>query len=183
MSQMVFCRGCGQEIHETAPTCPHCGAVQHAVYAGTTGSAATAVGDEHPGFWMRVGAALIDALITYILAFIAGLVLGVTLGALGGVSDAGIEAWGALVGVLVAWVYSAGFESSPHQATPGKMALGIVVTDLHGQRIGFWRATGRHFGKIISGLILLIGYIMCAFTARKQCLHDMMAGCLLYRKR
>ncbi|MYM93926.1 TM2 domain-containing protein [Duganella vulcania] len=27
---MVFCRGCGKEIHETAPTCPHCGAPQHA---------------------------------------------------------------------------------------------------------------------------------------------------------
>ncbi|WP_114501151.1 NINE protein, partial [Klebsiella pneumoniae] len=26
MSSMVYCRGCGKEIHETAKSCPHCGA-------------------------------------------------------------------------------------------------------------------------------------------------------------
>jgi uncharacterized RDD family membrane protein YckC len=62
------------------------------------------------------------------------------------------------------------------------MALGIKVTDLSGERIGFGKATGRYFGKIISGLILLIGYIMVAFTEKKQGLHDMMAGCLVVSK-
>jgi len=53
---------------------------------------------------------------------------------------------------------------------------------MDGNRIGFGRATGRHFAKIISGIILLIGYLMVAFTQKKQGLHDMMAGCLVVNK-
>lgn len=80
---------------------------------------------------------------------------------------------------VAAWLYFSVFESSRLQATPGKLALGIRVTDLEGNRIGFGRATGRFFSKIVSGLILDIGYIMAAFTSRKQALHDMMAGTLV----
>ena len=73
-------------------------------------------------------------------------------------------------------------ESSPKQATLGKMALSIVVTDLEGKRISFGKATGRYWGKIISGLILCIGYFMAGFTEKKQAFHDMMAGCLVVAK-
>ena len=73
-------------------------------------------------------------------------------------------------------------ESSPTQGTLGKMALGIKVTDLEGDKIDFGRATRRHFAKIISALILYIGFIMVAFTQEKQGLHDMMAGCLVVTK-
>ena len=73
-------------------------------------------------------------------------------------------------------------ESSRFQGTLGKLAVQIKVTDLDGNRISFGRATGRHFGKIVSGMILMIGYIMVAFTERKQGLHDIMAGCLVVRK-
>jgi uncharacterized RDD family membrane protein YckC len=62
------------------------------------------------------------------------------------------------------------------------MALGIVVTDLNGERLSFGRATGRYFGQIVSALTLGIGFLMCAWTENKQCLHDMMAGCLMYKK-
>ena len=62
------------------------------------------------------------------------------------------------------------------------MAVGIKVTDLHGNRIGFGRASGRYFGKFISAMIIGIGYVMAAFTKRKQGLHDMMAGCLVIRQ-
>ena len=72
-------------------------------------------------------------------------------------------------------------ESSSRQATVGKMALGLKVTDLEGRRISFARASGRHFAKYISGMILLIGYIMAGFTERKQALHDMIAGTLVQR--
>lgn len=178
---MVFCRGCGKEIHETAPTCPHCGAVQNAIYTAPAGAVGLAADSSHPGFWLRVVAFLIDTVVQVIAGAVVGLVLGVAIGVGGGEADtAGVA--GNVLGLIVGWLYFAFFESSHLQATPGKLALGIVVTDLNGQRIGFWQATGRHFGKIVSALILLIGYVMCAFTARKQCLHDMMAGCLLYRK-
>jgi uncharacterized RDD family membrane protein YckC len=81
------------------------------------------------------------------------------------------------------WLYFALMESSPKQATLGKMAVGIKVTDMNGKRIGFGRATGRHFAKILSGIILGIGYLMIAFTEKKQGLHDIMSGCLVIKKR
>ncbi len=79
------------------------------------------------------------------------------------------------------WIYEAAMESSSKQATVGKMALGLKVTDLEGRRISFPRATGRHFAKYVSGMALLIGYIMAGFTERKQALHDMIAGTLVVR--
>ena len=80
------------------------------------------------------------------------------------------------------WLYFALMESSSKQATLGKMALGIIVTDLNGNRLSFGRATGRYFGKIISGAILMIGYIMAGFTEKKQALHDIIAGCLVVNR-
>jgi uncharacterized RDD family membrane protein YckC len=80
---------------------------------------------------------------------------------------------------LVAWLYSAPMECSRKQATLGKLALGIQVTDLDGERVSFHRATGRFFGKILSTLILALGYLMAAFTQRRQALHDRMAGALV----
>ena len=72
-------------------------------------------------------------------------------------------------------------ESSAKQATLGKMALGLVVVDVDGNRISFLRALGRYFAKILSGIILLIGYIMVGFTERKQGLHDMIASTLVVK--
>jgi uncharacterized RDD family membrane protein YckC len=80
------------------------------------------------------------------------------------------------------WLYFALLESSAWQATIGKKTLGLEVTDLAGQRISFARATGRYFGKIISAMIFMVGFIMAGFTAQKQALHDMMAGTLVMRK-
>ena len=62
------------------------------------------------------------------------------------------------------------------------MALGIKVTDLNGRRIGFGKASGRFFGRILSMAIFFIGCIMIAFTEKKQGLHDKMAGCLVVKK-
>ncbi len=84
-----------------------------------------------------------------------------------------------IISVVIQWLYYALMESSAKQATLGKMALNIKVTDMSGNRISFARATGRYFGKIISGMILNIGYIMAGFTEKKQALHDMMANCLV----
>ena len=74
------------------------------------------------------------------------------------------------------------FESGVHQSTFGKRLLGIKVTDLSGNPISFGRASARHFGKILSQLIFMIGYLMMKFTDNSQCLHDMLAGCLVVKK-
>jgi uncharacterized RDD family membrane protein YckC len=80
------------------------------------------------------------------------------------------------------WLYFAYLESGEKQATWGKQALGIYVTDLAGQRVTFGRATGRFFAKIVSGLIPLgIGFVMAGFTERRQALHDMIASTLVLR--
>lgn len=87
-----------------------------------------------------------------------------------------------VINAVIEWLYFALFESSAKQATFGKMIVGIKVTDLQGNKISFGRATGRYFGKILSGFILGIGYLMAAFTERKQALHDILSSCLVVNK-
>ena len=84
--------------------------------------------------------------------------------------------------LIITWCYYSGMESSPLQATLGKLLVGIYVTDLEENLITFGKATGRFFGKIISSLILTIGYWLAGFTEKKQALHDMLAGCLVLKK-
>jgi uncharacterized RDD family membrane protein YckC len=86
---------------------------------------------------------------------------------------------GGALGLVAGWIYEAAMQSSSKQATLGKMIFGLQVTDLNGQRISFARATGRHFAKYVSGMILFIGYIMAGFSERKQALHDVIAGTLV----
>jgi len=126
-------------------------------------------------------AALIDGVVLLITGCVVGGVVGGMYGALTGTAE-GVEYLGNLIGLVIGWLYHAILESSPVQASLGKMALGIRVTDMNGDRISFGRATGRHFAKILSGLLLLIGYIMAGFTEKKQALHDIMASCLVVKK-
>jgi uncharacterized RDD family membrane protein YckC len=87
------------------------------------------------------------------------------------------------IAVVGGWLYFAMMESSSWQATLGKRALSIQVTDMAGQRISFGRASGRHFSKIITNLIpFAIGWILAGVTEKKQALHDMIASCLVLRK-
>jgi uncharacterized RDD family membrane protein YckC len=150
---------------------------------------------KYAGFWRRFFAYLIDAILFWVVfVVVIGGALGVTdLELSGTVGDStgqmsrpatASEDTQLLfqLGVLVlSWLYFALLESSPRQGTLGKMALGIKVTDLDGNRITFGRATGRFFAKIISGVILMIGYIMAAFTAKKQALHDIIASTLVIK--
>jgi uncharacterized RDD family membrane protein YckC len=79
------------------------------------------------------------------------------------------------------WLYEALMISSAKQATVGKMAFGLKVTDSQGQRLSFAHATGRHFAKYISFLTMCIGFIMAGFTEKKQALHDLIAGTLVIK--
>jgi uncharacterized RDD family membrane protein YckC len=74
-------------------------------------------------------------------------------------------------------------ECSSRQGTLGKRAIGIVVTDIDGRHISFARAVGRNLGKIVSAIIYYVGFIMIAFTKKKQGLHDITANCLVVVKR
>jgi uncharacterized RDD family membrane protein YckC len=84
---------------------------------------------------------------------------------------------------VLGWLYYALMESSAYQGTLGKVALGLIVTDMQGRRISFGRASGRFFAKLLTGLIpFLIGYIMAGFTEKRQALHDIIASCLVLKK-
>ena len=80
------------------------------------------------------------------------------------------------------WMYYSVMESSSKQATIGKLACGLVVTNKNGNRTHFGQASARYWGMIASFLTLGIGFLMCTWTKRRQCLHDMVAGCLVLRK-
>jgi uncharacterized RDD family membrane protein YckC len=128
------------------------------------------------GFWRRCAAQVIDGFIIAFISFVAGIVLGVVLVA-AGVRDASASRIpGYIVGMAISWLYFALQESSAVQASLGKRAFGLKVVDERGQRIEFGRATFRFFGKILSGLILGIGFLMAGLTPRKQALHDIFAG-------
>ena len=136
----------------------------------------------YAGFWKRVAASLIDFAILFPAGFIIGIFFGFIYVTVFGTQE-GLQASATIFGWICNWLYMVLMESSSLQATVGKMALGIKVTDMYGHRVSFGRATGRHFSKILSGLIFCVGYMMAGFTNKKQALHDMIAGCLVVNKR
>jgi uncharacterized RDD family membrane protein YckC len=130
------------------------------------------------GFWIRVLAYIVDSIILWVVYFVLMLLFGFDMDSMMADPEAA-SSMGSVLGLLniVIWLaYSVGFISSNLQATPRKLVVGIKVTDNQGQRLGVPRALGRELSKNISALILLIGFIMVAFTDRKRGLHDMIAG-------
>jgi uncharacterized RDD family membrane protein YckC len=150
----------------------------------------------YAGFWKRFVAYIIDDIVLSVAGFLIVLLIGVVFGLsflsmLSGdaestvallVAAASAIIMAILALMIVGWLYYALMEASASQGTLGKMAIGIKVTDLDGNRISFGRATGRYFGKIVSAMILDIGFIMAGFTEKKQALHDIMASCLVVNK-
>jgi Predicted membrane protein/domain len=123
----------------------------------------------YAGFWRRTAAYAIDGLVLLAPAWIIGYVL----------RDNPVLVF--IGQAVLYWLYTAFLESGALQATLGKKLFGTKVTDVQGERISFMRASGRYFAMFVSALILGIGFLMAAFTAKKQALHDIMAGCLVLR--
>jgi uncharacterized RDD family membrane protein YckC len=143
---------------------------------------------QYGGFWIRVVAAIIDGLVVNSVVAPVAFLIAAAIGFAGlavSMPGQGIHLVSAIVGGALgfvgSWLYEAVMLSSSRQATLGKMAVSLKVTDLAGNRLSFERATGRHFAKYISGATLGIGYVMVAFTDRHQALHDMIAGTLVQR--
>ena len=200
----MYCSKCGAPMTDGAAFCSSCGQAFSTTVALSrtplmnppSSSAASRV--EYGGFWLRFLAYLIDGMVMGVgvvlilipLIFLTG--LGSLLSEIhpqeelndaGALLIFGVIFLFATVSLAVTWLYHALMESSEWQATVGKKALGLVVTDSGGRRVSFWRATGRHFAKIVTNMVpAFIGYIMAGFTEKKQALHDMMAGCLILRR-
>ncbi len=196
------CVKCGLDTPEGATFCPYCGVDLRVPREICPPIPPTHV-FAYAGFWLRFLAYLIDDLIIsflvtplYFIIFlpllatslpviehypyssydIPVIVISLILKLV-----AGIMLY-CFLALVVTWLYYALTESSQMQATLGKMALGIVVTDLYGRRVSFGRASARFFGKILSD-IYYIGYILAGFTEKKQALHDIIAGCLVIKRR
>ncbi len=209
MRSMKTCPSCGKPpSSEAPPTAPfsytkssagaqtfqssdyHSAASQPSAGPSYTAFSVSSSAPAYAGFWLRVGAYLLDSLIVGVLGFIFSIIIGGVIGGilgsaeLSGNIDAAIQSPGFefvvnLSSVIIGWLYFSLQESSKVQATLGKRALGCKVTDLAGNRISFGRATARYFSKIVSALILCIGFIMIAFNPMKQGLHDKMADTLV----
>lgn len=156
-------------------------ATHFSVAGGATGSIALPPGAAiEAGFWRRCAAYLLDGVVLGALCWGLGAAAAPMLAAGSSVTSIASGVMGLYALLLVMnWLYFALQESSAAQATLGKRALGIKVTDDYGRRIGFGRASGRFFGKILSSLIFNIGFMLAGWTARKQALHDMIAGSLV----
>lgn len=147
------------------------------------------------GFWIRVLALLIDGAVISAALIPVQIIFGGAMAAMGGGMRSGRirhpeEAMLVIlpmVGVyivtalVVSWLYEALLTSSSKQATLGKMALGLKVIDKQGERLSFWHATGRYCAKWVNSLTLGIGWLVAGFSARKQGLHDMIAGTYVVR--
>jgi uncharacterized RDD family membrane protein YckC len=132
-------------------------------------------GPQYAGFLRRFVAHLVDDLIVQCcLGFLLfGLLHAPTHGH-------GLAGYG-LFQLFVSWLYYASMESSGHQATLGKMLLGMKVTMTNGDRLTFGEASLRFFGKILSS-ITIIGYLLPIFTKRKQALHDFVADTVVVKE-
>ena len=137
---------------------------------------------QYADFGSRLGAFLIDLVILVIGGMVLGFIVGFGM-ASSGSSALNIQLAANGLGLLFNWLYYALSESSTMMGTPGKKILGLVVTDLQGQRISFGRATGRYFGRILSGLALLMGYFAMLWSPMNQTWHDQMAGTLVLKTR
>lgn len=181
----MMCQSCGAEVRPAFRFCHACGSTQLGVVSAAQAptpawhgsppvvqaptSSVNVSGMGYAGFWRRTAACTVDQII-------ASVFFGLPLVLVMDISSVMTVLAFNLVGLVLGWLYYALQESSRHQATFGKRALGLVVSDMNGQRLSFARATGRHFGRFLSILICFAGYFMALFTERRQTLHDKLAG-------
>jgi uncharacterized RDD family membrane protein YckC len=177
---------------------PGYGQPQYGQPGGTVGYYTPQPQIAYGGFWLRFVATFIDGLIIgvpiFVIVFFAVLATTDVSGRGNNFNNnnfvgGGVQLIAILAMMPVQWLYSALMESSSKQATLGKMAVGLKVTDLNGNPIGFGRATGRFFAKFLTSNIPLLGTILVIVSAimigagqRKQGIHDHIASTLVLTK-
>jgi len=180
---IVFCNRCGHASAEDAQFCQRCGTSLTISPAAAVQTALPSRVPHFGGFWIRVVAAFLDFLFLFGVLIPVRMLLGSVATAIG--MNANISIHGTLVAwrivrisisVVLVFIYRTMMESSELQATLGKIAVRLKVTDLRGERISFSRAVGRYFAKLLSLSSLGLGYLMAAFDEEKQALHDRVAG-------
>lgn len=136
---------------------------------------------EYAGFWVRTGAAIIDALLIFIvvtplLNTIYGsgywLIESFTVGVWDVILNYVLPA----IAVILFWVYKS--------ATPGKMAVKLIIVDAKtGGKPSVGQFVGRYFAYYLSTLPLFLGIIWVGIDKRKQGWHDKLAGTVVLRSK
>ena len=191
----MHCSRCGMDVPDTAGMCPRCGRAAgggnadlavatldppHLARGGR--AVAAAPRGRYAGFLRRVAAAMLDGVIYTLLLVPLIVVFGVLAGpwlSQGTEPSPGIVLLYYAASWALGWLYYASQHASRHQATFGKRALRIKVVTLDGRRLTFAHASGRYLAYLVAGFTFGIGYVIAAFTRRRQALHDMMAKTLV----
>jgi uncharacterized RDD family membrane protein YckC len=130
----------------------------------------------YAGFWVRVGAKIIDGIVLSVVGF--------ALAIAGNLVTSHLIARSALQNIL-SFVLNVGYVTyfiGAYSATPGKMACGLRVVRPDGEKISYARACGRCFAEFVSSLILGIGYLMVIFDEEKRALHDRICDTRVVKK-
>ncbi len=138
---------------------------------------------DYAGFWIRFGALAIDAFILWIVNFLLWIPLGILIPTS---SDNPLVLLSFMPLLIIAqYAIPAAYDTwfvGKYGATPGKMACNLKVVVEDGERLTYLRAFGRHFAKLLSSMILAIGFIMAAFDDEKRTLHDRICETRVVRK-
>lgn len=140
---------------------------------------------DYAGFWIRFGASIIDGIITGVVNLLISIGFGAMAAVVSSSSDPSNAFIFSVIGTLLSLCITIGYETffiGKWGATIGKMACGLKVVTPEGDKITYLRAFARYFAKIVSSLILLIGYIMAAFDDEKRALHDRICDTRVVRK-
>lgn len=176
---MTVCRQCQKDfpadqvvIIKDAPVCATCKPVfLTRLQEGTL----DAQGFTYKGFWIRVGAKVIDGIITNVVSIIIGVAVGMA------AAGSGVgEGIAAILGMCFGFGYYIYFVGR-FGATPGKMAIGARIVNADGSPVSYLKAAGRMLAEIISALTFGIGYMMCGWDAQKRTLHDRICGTVVIK--
>lgn len=173
---MPQCPSCAEPAVAGLAFCLRCGSALSTSAEGV--ALETDPTENYAGFGRRFSALMIDGALVGAFRLMGALIAGSLTHNAGG-TPLDIQTAVTASTVFVAWLYEAWLTSSPARATFGKQAVGIVVTDLEGGRIGLLRASVRHFAKLVSAAALMLGFLIQPLTARKQALHDLLAGTIV----
>ncbi len=141
-------------------------------------------GVRYAGFWIRVGAYIIDYIIINVIVVVISGVVGLLIGLIAGLSHQSDQSAlpalaggiGAVIGIAIVIVYYVKFNSGPWQATPGKRLVGIHIITESGEPVSGWLAFGRYFAYMLSGLPLFLGFMWVGWNPEKKGFHDMVCG-------
>jgi uncharacterized RDD family membrane protein YckC len=187
----VFCSRCGTWASDDATLCPLCGValqddglrLQAAADEAEARMSANVTSIVHyAGFWRRLAAVVLDTVVLWFPAATFRVLIGVDPFVNFDIQSG--SAWTGILGeYVIGWFYAAFLIASPLRGTLGLQVMDLEVTDLHGRRISFARATWRYWAQLLSLLTFGVGYLMQLATPRRQTLHDLVSGTVVVRPR